>query len=296
MAGRLSWERMDPFGYRLEGDLAVPLETDEQAALGSLYHEDGLVVSNGQRLDTEQHRRLVGYLGRLADPKDYATLVSVNPAKAGAQRGSLEDVELPWHIDAPFLPRPYPALSLHALEVVNDETATFYASGRMAYVALSDEVRARLADLRTLIGMPVHPEGRFRREHLAEVQEDWPVGMHPLVKHHAVTGAPYLYVAFQGTIGIEGWDDEASEALLEELLAVYYRQEAVYEHRWRNGDLVIWDNLMVSHRRSDLAGIRTRTLQRVQLSEGSFTDSFPNFVPTGNYLKKLFGSYQAPAR
>ena len=53
---------------------------------------------------------------------------------------------------------------------------------------------------------------------------------------------------------------------------------------------------MVSHRRSDLAGITTRTLQRVQLSEGSFTDFFPDFVPEGDYLKKLFGSYRAPAR
>jgi taurine dioxygenase len=290
------WERMDPFGYRLEGDLDVPLEADEQVALRSLYHDDGLVVSTGQCLDAEQHRRLVGYLGRLADPKDYATLVSVKPAKEGAQRGSLEDVELPWHIDAPFLPKPYPALSLHALDVVDDETATFYASGRMAYAALSDDLRARLADLRALIGMPVHPEGRFRREHLAQVQDDWPVGTHPVVKDHAVTGAPYLYVAFQGTIAIEGWDDDESEALLQELFAVYYRPQNVYEHRWRNGDLVIWDNLMVSHRRSDLTGVTTRTLQRVQLSEGSFTDSFPNFVPAGDYLKKLFGSYKAPAR
>jgi taurine dioxygenase len=199
-------------------------------------------------------------------------------------------------MDAPFLPKPYPALSLHALEVVDDETTTSYASGRLAYAGLSEQRKSQLAALWTLIGLPVHPEGRLRSEHLSEVQDDWPVGTHPVVKHHTVTGAPYLYIAFQGTIGIDGWDDDASDALLEELFELYYRPDAIYEHRWRNGDLVIWDNLMVSHRRSDLAGITARTLQRVQLSEGSFTDFFPGFVPEGDYLKKLFGSYRAPAR
>ena len=105
-AGRLTWEPMAPFGYRLDGDLSMPLDAGEQGALRSLYHDGGLVISPGQRLDTDQHRRLLGYLGPLADPKDYSTLISVKPAEQGSSRGTLEDLELPWHMDAPFCPSP----------------------------------------------------------------------------------------------------------------------------------------------------------------------------------------------
>lgn len=290
--GRLSWRRTEPFGIELSGDLSGPLDGAERDALEALFAEGWLLVAHGQRLDNDEHRRLAGYLGPLASPNDSVTMISVKPAAAGAQRGTLEDIELPWHVDGPAMPKPYPALSLHAVEVVDDQTSTFFASGALAYAALPEQLRQRVGGLRAVHAMPAVPSRHNTPADFEGLQADWPMGVHDLVKAHPVTGVPFLFVGYQATIGIEGMDQGEGEALLQELFRYYYRPEAVYEHRWRNGDLVIWDNLVVNHRRSDLVGVTTRSLQRVQLAEQTFAEAFPHFVPQGDYLKKLFGSYR----
>ncbi|HEY2430594.1 MAG TPA: TauD/TfdA family dioxygenase, partial [Acidimicrobiales bacterium] len=224
---------------------------------------------------------------------DSVAVLSMQPSEPGAQRGTLEDVALPWHLDGPAMPKPYPGLSLHALDLIDGETATYFASGALAYAALPDDLRRRIEHLRGIHILPAAPERHNTPDDLIGLQDDWPRGVHDLVQVHPVTGVPFLFVGLQATVGVEGLTDEDGEELLQALFASYYRPEAIYEHRWRNGDLVIWDNRATNHRRSDLTGVSRRTLQRVQLADQSFRDAFPDFVPRGSYLKKIFGSYRA---
>jgi taurine dioxygenase len=290
----LSQEQIRPFGYRVDVDLGDQLSGSEQDALRSMLHQDGLLIFHDQHLNIDQQTRVMAHFGKVGNPKDSVSVVSVKPPENGAQRGTLEDIELPWHMDGAFLPLPYPALSLHALEVVDGETSTFFASGAEAYATLPDELKHRIVGMRALHALPVHPERRFRKDDLQEAGDGWPAGAHPIVRTHRVGGRPYLYINWQHTVRVEGLEHEESEALLQELFRAYYDPKNVVEHVWRNGDLVVWDNLMINHRRSDLKGVTTRTLQRVQLIDKTFAESFPDFVPRGEYLKKLFGSYKAP--
>ena len=67
------------------------------------------------------------------------------------------------------------------------------------------------------------------------------------------------------TARIEGLDREESDALLEELFAVGEDPSIIYEHVWRPGDLVIWDNRCVTHARTDFLHEERRLLQRTTL-------------------------------
>ena len=78
------------------------------------------------------------------------------------------------------------------------------------------------------------------------------------------TGRKLLYVCPQLTHHVEGLDYDESEALLEELFAHMYAPQNVYTHEWREGDLIVWDNIMLQHARPDLKGEDApRTLRKV---------------------------------
>jgi taurine dioxygenase len=74
----------------------------------------------------------------------------------------------------------------------------------------------------------------------------------PVTWTHPRTQKPLLFVSQQMTAHIEGMAPDESEALLEELFAHLYRPEVVVDHEWRQGDLVVWDNLAVQHARGNV--------------------------------------------
>ncbi|MCC6942307.1 MAG: TauD/TfdA family dioxygenase [Novosphingobium sp.] len=99
----------------------------------------------------------------------------------------------------------------------------------------------------------------------------------PAVITHPRTAEPVLYVSDMQTARIEGLAKVESDALLQDLFAHLYDPANVYRHHWRNGDLVIWDNVALSHSRCDLAGMHPRKMQRVCCARRSFFDLLPNF-------------------
>ena len=89
---------------------------------------------------------------------------------------------------------------------------------------------------------------------------------HPVVLTHPVTGDEVLYVNEMQTERINELEPEESDELIATLFAHLYSGEFTYEHRWRMGDLIVWDNVAVQHaRREPSEG--PRTLQRVTLAE-----------------------------
>src|SRR3712207_4964518 len=79
------------------------------------------------------------------------------------------------------------------------------------------------------------------------------------------------------TARIEGLSQADSDTLLGRLFDALYDPTNVYEHRWNNGDLVIWDNIALQHARCDLTGMRPRRLQRIAVADKSFFDLCPQF-------------------
>ena len=90
---------------------------------------------------------------------------------------------------------------------------------------------------------PRRPDGKD----FYERQKSLPDQIWPLVRTHPVTGKKALYVSPRFTIGIEGLPDPEADALLDLLFVHQVRPEFVYRHRWRDHDLVMWDNRSVIH-------------------------------------------------
>jgi taurine dioxygenase len=77
-----------------------------------------------------------------------------------------------------------------------------------------------------------------------------------------------------------------SDALLEELFAVLYDPAHIYDHHWRAGDLVIWDNLAVQHARAAF-GTAPRTLQRVSITQYGYWEQVPTDLPVFRAMQEM---------
>ena len=86
---------------------------------------------------------------------------------------------------------------------------------------------------------------------------------HPLVNVNPATGRKALYIDPGTVVGIEGMPQDEANSLLDELLAHTVRPENVYEHDWRTGDLVLWDNAVALHARDAFPNDKNRLVKRM---------------------------------
>ena len=162
----------------------------------------------------------------------------------------------------PIFATPFAALSLHAVDVVDGASSTRFAHAGRAYAALPAQSRARLdaatADM-------IHPTLDGVDVRACDVR-DPPAMMRaelPAIRINPRTGERVLGVSEMHTARLAGLDWEESRAVLHEMYAQLYAAENVMEHVWRQGDIVIWDNLTLQHARGSLNGAGRRVLQRV---------------------------------
>ena len=142
-----------------------------------------------------------------------------------------------WHTDKPYWRAPPSLTLLYAVEVPPPEAGagggTEFANMAAAYEALPEAVKRRLAGLRVAFRPAFDPN-------LPEVD-------HPLVRTHPETGRKSLYFGNHAT-HIVGLPQAESAVVLADLLEHATQRQFVYVHRWRPGDLVIWDNRVLLHR------------------------------------------------
>jgi taurine dioxygenase len=188
--------------------------------------------------------------------------------------GVLNETALTFHSDLAFAPEPFQALSLHALEVAEGKTSTRFASARRAYERLPEALKARLEGLQAVsVSVDLGAERVTPFDVPPEsIHQTWDV-----VRTHPVTGRNFLYVSESHAARILGFSREESDGLLGELFAVLYAEGNRVEHPWRNGDILLWDNLALQHGRPDVAGISPRRLQRAAVAERSLTEQLPDF-------------------
>ena len=164
-----------------------------------------------------------------------------------------------WHTDQSFR-RPPPDISLFYAETPSPkgQGQTLYASGTLAFEALSPALKKRVENLQ---GLHVYPwAGRSFNDVKAQVERP---DLHPhqrpqcqpVVRIHPVTGQPALYLCehgqmdwFEGPfVGMQPGPDGDGAALLYELMTHLTEPQFVYAHDWDKGDLVIHDNRNVLH-------------------------------------------------
>lgn len=151
-----------------------------------------------------------------------------------------------WHTDASFEDPPGRYSMLHARVVPPVPADTEYADMRAAYDALTAVTKRRVDDLQA------HHSIAYSRKMLGfefspEEEQRLPGAIHPLVRTIPGSGRRSLYLASHAS-RIVDWPLPEGRLLLRELTEHATQRDFTYRHKWRVGDLVIWDNRATMHR------------------------------------------------
>jgi taurine dioxygenase len=153
-----------------------------------------------------------------------------------------------WHTDGSWARRTGQATLLYADQVPQSGGETRFASMYAAYDNLDQATQQRLASLRAIHSLDFSRSRRHGEDLMSEAQKKAkPPVAHPVVCIHPETGRKCLFLGDHAWC-IEGMDLEPGRQLIEELNASIVKPELVYMHRWRPGDLVIWDNRCMLHK------------------------------------------------
>jgi alpha-ketoglutarate-dependent 2,4-dichlorophenoxyacetate dioxygenase len=245
-------------------DLTKPVPPESFAAIEAAFNRHAVLIFPGQPVTDEQQLAFSRLFGPLETSPEYAGSKKsriANPAIADISNldpegrvMSADDKRLLfnrgnqlWHTDSSFKFIPARCSLLSAREVPPSGGETEFADLRAAYDALPEEKR------RSLDGLVVeHSIFRSRSqigftEFNDEIKRELPPVHQLLVRRHAGSGRKTLYLASHAS-HIIGWPVEEGRRLIEELIAFATRPEFVYQHRWRVGDLVMWDDRCTMHR------------------------------------------------
>ncbi len=184
----------------------------------------------------------------------------------GEAIGSLGDGEAVWHTDMSYLEKPPKASMLYSLEIPDVGGNTSFCSMYAIYEALPPALKARIAGLKIKHDGTYNSGGYLRQGVTAtDDPRTSPGALHPLVCKHPDSGRPMLYLGRRRNAYIDGLALAEFEGLLDELWSYVNRPEFAWEHVWRLGDLVLWDNRCTMHRRDAFDPGQRRIMHRTQI-------------------------------
>ena len=154
-----------------------------------------------------------------------------------------------WHSDSTFREIPSKGSILHGIEILQNGGDTLFANMQAAYEHLDDQTKARREGL-TVIHCHDYiislSSELSRRQDQGEYTELPPVS-HPLVRVHPETGLRSLFLSPHTMVAIEQLPDPEGRALLDRLIEHATQNRFVYRHRWREHDVIMWDNRCTMH-------------------------------------------------
>ncbi len=184
----------------------------------------------------------------------------------GEAIGSLGDGEAVWHTDMSYLDLPPKASMLYALEVPASGGNTSFCTMYGIYDALPARLKERIAHLKIKHDGTYNSGGYLRQGVTAtDDPRTSPGAVHPLVCTHPDTRRRMLYLGRRRNAYLVGLELAESEGLLDELWTYVDRPEFAWEHKWRVGDLVLWDNRCTMHRRDAFHPGSRRVMHRTQV-------------------------------
>jgi len=250
-------------------DLSKPLSDAQFATIQDSWHNSLVLLLRGQRLTEEDQVRFAERFGPLArshtqrfTTANPAVMLISNIRENGKQIGALPDGEMQFHSDQCYQEKPAMASMLYALEVPSHGGNTLFANAYTAYETLPDNVKSRLAG-RKAIHAYDYDNASMKRG--TRIQDGVPYFAHPAVRTHPATGRKALYVNRLMTLAIEGLPPAESDALLDLLFDHQENPAFIYEHVWRVGDLLLWDNRCALHARTDFSSDERRLMRRVTI-------------------------------
>ena len=269
-----------PLGVEISGvDLSGPISPRDVEAIEAAWRDRLVVVFHDQALSDPQLVAFSKNFGELDPPgpnpygkpflKDHPELnVISNVVENGEPIGNLGDGEAVWHADMTYVEVPPKAAMLHALEVPPPQAGgnTYFADMFAAYAALPADLKTAAEGRVAVHDASTNSAGMLRKGYRKVIDVRHTVGAHhPLVRTEPATGRKALFLGRRPNAYVIGLEVADSEALLDALWAHATRPEFTLCHRWKVGDLLMWNNLSVLHRRDPFDPKTRRIMHRSQI-------------------------------
>jgi taurine dioxygenase len=236
-------------------DLTRPIDAATRKRLFDALVENVALVIRDQHFTAGQYLAAADLFGETMEDQDKRYRLPDVPKVRAVDSlhkdssGKRVKVGARWHSDHTNQLRPPKFTALYGVEVTETGGATNIANMRAAYEALPDDLRARIKDMKTInlyVGSAVKDPNRDR---LAAQAEERPEAVEqPLVRTNPDNGTKAIYFHPSKVENVVGMTPEESQAFLDGLLERAIKPEFVYAHRWRKGDMLIWDNRSAMHK------------------------------------------------
>jgi taurine dioxygenase len=259
-------------GAELRGiDLRTRPDDETIKAIYQAWLDHLVIVFPGQKLEQEDLVRVTSYFGEIGElhrppkyfPKGYSKILPgimmiSNIRENGEPIGALPDGEMMFHHDMIHAEVPSKGTLLYSVEIPSTGGNTLFASGYAAYDTLDPAVRTKL-------------EGKKALHHYnyGSVQKGDDKGteafgecVHPVFRTHEDTKRKAVYVNRLMSMKIVDMPEAESSELLQTLFDHSEQKQFVYEHEWRLGDLLLWDNRCSTHARTDFPSTERRLMFR----------------------------------
>ena len=257
-----------PFGTVLGAevrglDLSGPIDDDSFATIREAYQEHSVLLFRDQELAPEQHIDFSRRFGKLEihvldqwRHPEHPEILIVSNIKEKDRNIGVPHAGRYWHTDLSYMVAPSRASLLYAIEIPEQNGRslgdTRFTSTVVAYEALPEETKERIADLSATFSLAHHrskliSDGADKSRLTAEQETKAPEAVHKIVQEHPVTGRKCLFANEGHIVNILELPEEEGRELLAGLCRHVTKPEFVFRHRWRVGDLLMWDNVATQH-------------------------------------------------
>jgi taurine dioxygenase len=264
-------------GADIEGiDLGAGLSPELMAGITQAWGDHLVLRFRRQRLSDDDLLRFSRQFGELdwapiaatndaPEGREYVMVVS-NVVENGKAIGQLGAYEAVWHTDMSYIPDPPMASALYALEAPPSGGDTGFCNMYLAYDSLDTELRREVAGRLCRHDASRNSAGELRRGFADAPDPSETIGAeHPIVRTHPMTGRKALFLGRRRNAYIPGLPVADSEALLDALWQHATRPDFTWYQQWQVGDLILWDNRCVMHRRDAFDPAMRRIMHRTQI-------------------------------
>ena len=266
-------------GAEISGiDLRDPLDAAAVKAIEEAFHDHVVVVFRGQDITEDEQMAFANAFGGLGDRKrspngstpggSYDTpfmfVTNILDEKTGEPIGAFGDGEMWFHHDTSYYEKPHKATLLYSITLPSSGGNTCFANMYKAYDNVPDDLKAKLDGRKVL---QIHDYKR--RERIDIYNSDISSMLQyeqPIFVTHPATRRKALYISRLMSAKIEGLAPDENENILNQLFDISEDPSVVFEHVWKKGDLVMWDNYASIHMRRDFPRDEPRLMRRLTLA------------------------------
>ncbi|MFT5538859.1 MAG: taurine dioxygenase [Alphaproteobacteria bacterium] len=265
-------------GVEIRGiDIANGITDSDFKEIEAAWHRHGLICLPGQEITEDQQVAFGACFGTLAPWSRFADKVTPNEERNpylmlvtnlkenGEYIGSLAEGDIEFHSDGIYVEEPLAATMLYCLTPTAHGGETAFVNMYNAYETLPGHMKERIEGLKALHAFTYDSTRAEQNEERKTNWDEVAHCVHPVVRTHPVTQRKALYVNRLMTQEITGMDGDESREILDFLYAHLENPAFMYEHKWRKGDVLLWDNRCLAHARRDFPPDETRLMKRLTI-------------------------------